>query len=178
MRHSNHLLPLLALMLVAAYNIMGVFSMCEGNVTLIGYHSKKQSYVFLIVGILVFITAIFCFFFAEGNNKYASIGLLIFGVMFVWGFVHLLKQPRIALKVIDDKYIFFNSSNSERIINLTEVKKVCYWPAQIGLKITFVTENGGEHVTYLLENVKEVKKHLLGLFEKYDIKVVKRYSKR
>ena len=81
--------------------------MYEENVTLIGYNSKKQTYVYLIVGILVFVLAILFLFFAEGNEKFASIGLIIFSICFFLGFVHLSKQPQIALKIIDDKYIIF-----------------------------------------------------------------------
>ena len=39
--------------------------------------------------------------------------------------------------------------------------KVYYWPAQVGLKITFVMKNDREHFTYLLSNCKEVKKRQL-----------------
>lgn len=150
--------------------------MHDGNVTLIGYNSKKQPYVYFIVGILVIITAIFCFFFAEGNKKYASIGLIIIGMLFIIAFLSLLKQPKIALKVIDDKYIFFYSSGEEKVINVLEIEQVHYWPAQAGLKITFVTGDRKEHFTYLLENIGEVKKYLLGIFERNGVEIVKRYD--
>ena len=138
--------------------------MYEENVTLIGYNSKKQTYVYPIVGILVFIIAIFFLFFAEGNKKFASIGLIIFSICFFLGFVHLSKQPQIALKIIDDKYIIFYSYKEETVINLSDVIKIYYWPAQFGLKITVITHNGSDHFTYLLENIKEVKD---GCFVKY-----------
>lgn len=145
--------------------------------TLIGYNSKKQSYIFLIVAIIVFIIAILCFLFADGDKKYASIGCIVVGILFLFGFIHLLKLPEVALKIIDDKEIYFYEKDSVKVIDLYSVIEVKYWPAQIGLKITFVTHESGEHFTYLLKNSKQVKKHILNLLEKYNIPIKKKYNR-
>lgn len=41
----------------------------EENVTLVGYQSKKQQYVFLAVSVAIFIVAILWCIFAEANSK-------------------------------------------------------------------------------------------------------------
>lgn len=151
--------------------------MSDENVTLVGYNSKKQAYIYLIVSAAIFITAILCFFFAEGNKKYASIALALIAIGFLAGFCYLLKQPKVALKIFNDRYICFYSSDREEKIDIHDIMRVYYWPAQMGLKITFVTEQGRKHFTYLLENAKQVKEHLLYLFERNNIVVDKKYSK-
>ena len=148
----------------------------EENVTLIGYNSKKQPYIFLGVSILIFIIAILWIFFAEGNKKFASIVLFLIGIGFMIGFFNLLKLPHIGIKVINDKYLYFYDKDDVKIIDICDVKKVNYWPATYGLKIVLFTSKGSEYFTYLLTNIKEVKKHLLYLFEKQNIKVINRYS--
>lgn len=150
--------------------------MLEENVTMVGYNSRKQAYIYLVVSATIFITAVLCFFFAEGNKKYASIVLALIAIGFLVGFCNLLKQPKIALKIFNDRYICFYSSNGEKQIDIHNVIRIHYWPAQMGLKITFVTEQGREHFTYLLENAKQVKEHLLHLFERNNIVVEKKYS--
>jgi uncharacterized membrane protein len=152
--------------------------MNEERITLVGYNSKKQPYIFLVVGILIIITAVFCWFFAEGDAKYASIMLVIIGIFFIIGCFQILKQPSVALKIREDKTICFYSSYEETVINLDDVMKVYYWPAQVGLKITFVMKNDREHFTYLLSNCKEVKKHIIQMLQSRNIKIVKRYSRR
>ena len=147
------------------------------NVTLIGYNSKKQPYIFLVVSILIFIIGVLCIFFAEGNKKFASIAVFLIGIGFMIGFFNLLKLPHIGIKVINDKYLYFYDKDDVKIIDICDVEKVNYWPANYGLKITLFTSKGSEHFTYLLTNIKEVKKHLLYLFEKQNIKVINRYSK-
>lgn len=155
--------------------IIGEFM--EENVTLIGYNSKKQPYIFLGVAILIFIIAILCIFFAEGNKKLASIALFLIGIGFMIGFFNLLKLPHIGIKVIDDKYLYFYDKHDMKIIDISNIEKVNYWPANYGLKIVLFTSKGSEYFTYLLSNIKDVKKHLLYLFEKENIKVINRYSK-
>ena len=150
--------------------------MSDENLTLIGFNSKKQPYYCLVVSIVIFVTAIFWFFFAEGDKKYASIGLAVIAALFLAGFFSLRKQPKIALKVFDDRYLCFYSSDGEKRIDVQQVKRVSYWPAQAGLKITFVTDEGKEHFSYLLENADIVKSHLLDIFKRNNIFVIKRYS--
>ena len=149
----------------------------EENVTLIGYNSKKQPYIFLGVSILIFIIGVFCIFFAEGNKKFASIAVFLIGIGFMIGFFNLLKLPHIGIKVINDKYLYFYNKDDVKIIDICDVEKVNYWPANYGLKIVLFTSKGSEYFAYLLTNTKEVKKHLLYLFEKQNIKVINRYSK-
>ena len=67
----------------------------EENVTLIGYNSKKQPYIFLGAAILIFIIAILCIFFAEGNKKFASIALFLIGQS-----MQLLSLSQIANKLL------------------------------------------------------------------------------
>ncbi len=151
--------------------------MSDRNVTLVGYRSKRQAYIYPIVSVVIFITAILCFFFAEGNKKYASIGLVLIAIGFLAGFCSSLKQPKIALKVFDDRYISFYSSDGEKQIDLNTVIQARYWPAKTGLEITFVTEQGREHFAYLLDNAKQIKEHLLDIFEKNGIEVIRVYTK-
>ena len=149
----------------------------QNKETLIGYNSKKQSYIFLIVAIIIFIIGILCFVFAEGEKKYASIGCIVVGILFLVCFIHLQKLPEVALKIIDDKEIYFYEKDRVKVIDLYSVIEVKYWPAQIGLKITFVTHENEEHFTYLLKNSKQVKKHILNLLEKYNIPIKKKYNR-
>lgn len=149
----------------------------DENITLVGYNSKKQPYIFLGVSILLFIIGVFCIFFAEGNIKFASIAVFLIGIGFMIGFFNLLKLPHIGIKVINDKYLYFYDKDDVKIIDICDVEKVNYWPANYGLKIVLFTSKGSEYFTYLLTNIKEVKKHLLYLFEKQNIKVINRYSK-
>ena len=93
------------------------------------------------------------------------------------GFFNLLKLPHIGIKVIDDKYLYFYDKDDVKIIDISNIEKVNYWPANYGLKIVLFTSKGSEYFTYLLSNIKDVKKHLLYLFEKENIKVINRYSK-
>ena len=149
----------------------------EENVTLIGYNSKKQPYIFLGAAILIFIVAILCIFFAEGNKKFASIAVFLIGIGFMIGFFYLLKLPHIGIKVINDKYLYFYDKDDVKIIDICDVEKVHYWPANYGLRIVLFTSKGSECFSYLLTNIKEVKKHLLHLFEKQNIKVINIYGK-
>ena len=93
------------------------------------------------------------------------------------GFFNLLKLPHIGIKVIDDKYLYFYDKDNVKIIDISNIEKVKYWPAHYGIKIVLFTSKGSEYFTYLLSNIKDVKKHLLYLFEKQNIKVINRYSK-
>ena len=149
----------------------------DENITLVGYNSKKQPYIFLGVSILIFIIGVLYIFFAEGNKKFASIAVFLIGIGFMIGFFNLLKLPHIGIKVINDKYLYFYDKDDVKIIDICDVEKVNYWPANYGLKIVLFTSKGSEYFTYLLTNIKEVKKHLLYLFEKQNIKVINRYSK-
>ena len=151
--------------------------MLDENVTLIGYNSKKQAYIFLVASATTFITAILYFFFTEGNQKYASIVLALIAIGFLVVFCNLIKQPKIALKILSDRYIYFYSLDGEKQIDIHSVAQVNYWPASMGLKITFVTEQGNEYFAYLLENAKQVKEYLLYIFERNKITVVRKYSK-
>ena len=151
--------------------------MLDENVTLIGYNSKKQAYIFLVASATTFITAVLCFFFTEGNQKYASIVLVLIAIGFLVEFCNLIKQPKIALKIFSDRYIYFYSLDGEKQIDIHSVVQVNYWPASMGLKITFVTEQGNEYFAYLLENAKQVKEYLLYIFERNKITVVRKYSK-
>ena len=155
--------------------IIGEFM--EENVTLIGYNSKKQPYIILGAAILIFIMAILWIFFAQGNKKFASIALFLIGVGFMICFFNLLKLPHIGIKVIDDKYLYFYDKDDVKIIDISNIEKVNYWPGSYGLKIVLFTSKGSEYFTYLLSNIKDVKKHLLYLFAKENIKVINRYSK-
>lgn len=149
----------------------------DENITLVGYNSKKQSYIVLGVSILIFIVGVFWIFFAEGNKKFASIAVFLIGIGFMIVFFNLLKLPHIGIKVINDKYLYFYDKDDVKIIDICDVEKVNYWPASYGLKIVLFTSKGSEYFAYLLTNIKEVKKHLLYLFEKQNIKVINRYSK-
>ena len=151
--------------------------MRDENITAVGYNSKKQAYIYLLVSVAILAVAILVFFFAEGNKKYASVGAALVAFGFLAGVCNLLKQPKIAMKVFDDRYIFFYDIDEEKQIDIHSITKVYYWPANLGLKITFVTEQGREHFAYLLENAKEVKEYLLDTFERNNITVVKKYSK-
>ena len=146
------------------------------NVTLNGYSSKKQGYIYPVVSGLIFITAILFFFFAEENKKYASIPLALIAVGFLYGFIDLQRQPSIALKIFDDRYAAFYTSHSEKHIDLYSVKEVYYWPSSTGLKITFVTENGKEHFSYLLENADDVKGVLIAILEGAEVKIKRKYT--
>jgi hypothetical protein len=149
----------------------------DENITLVGYNSKKQCYIVLGVSILMLIIGVFWIFFAEGNKKFASIAVFLIGIGFMIVFFNLLKLPHIGIKVINDKYLYFYDKDDVKIIDICDVEKVNYWPANYGLKIVLFTSKGSEYFTYLLTNIKEVKKHLLYLFEKQNIKVINRYSK-
>jgi hypothetical protein len=134
--------------------IIGEFM--EENVTLIGYNSKKQPYIFLGVSILIFIIGVFCIFFAEGNKKFASIAVFLIGIGFMIGFFNLLKLHHIGIKVINDKYLYFYDKDDVKIIDICDVEKVNYWPANYGLKIVLFTSKGSEYFTYLLTNIVNV----------------------
>ena len=149
----------------------------DENITLVGYNSKKQPYIVLGVSILIFIIGVFWIFFAEGNKKFASIALFLIGIGFMIVFFNLLKLPHIGIKVINDKYLYFYDKDDVKIIDICYVEKVNYWPTSYGLKIVLFTSKGSEYFAYLLTNTKEVKKHLLYLFEKQNIKVINRDSK-
>ena len=151
--------------------------MQEENITMVGYNSKKQAYIYLLVSILIFTIAILVFCFGEGNKKYFSIVTALVAVGFFVGSCDLLKQPKIALKVLNDRYIFFYDLGEEKQIDVHTVTHVYYWPAIMGLKMKFVTGQGGEYVGYLLANAKEVKEYLLNIFERNNIAIVKTYLK-
>ena len=88
----------------------------DENITLVGYNSKKQPYIFLGVSILIFIIGVLCIFFAEGNKKFASIAVFLIGIGFMIGFFNLLKLPHIGIKVINDKYLYFYDKDDVKII--------------------------------------------------------------
>ena len=153
-------------------------SLTKNIVTLTGYTSKKQPYIFLIIGIL----AIFLIPFAWISNKekalIATIGLSIFAFMFIFGFIKMLKEPNIAIKIINDKIIHFYKKDEETIIDLDKVSKVFYYPANFSFNFIFITETTEEHISYLLDNCDEVKKHILKLLKERNIKIKKRYNSR
>lgn len=151
--------------------------MIEEKVTLTGYNSKKQPYIFLVGSVLALIMGILCLIFADINDKYGCILCFLCSVVFVGAFVVELKQPEVALKIINNKRIFFYNRDGEKVVYLHEVKKVYYWPWTMGLKITFITSDNKIHFTCLLSNSKEVKEYLLELFEQYDIKIIRRCDK-
>ena len=64
-----------------------------------------------------------------------------------------------------------------KIIDISNIEKLNYWPGNYGLKIVIFTSKGSEYFAYLLSNIKDAKKHLLYLFAKENIKVINRYSK-
>ena len=151
--------------------------MSDENITLVGYHSKKQPYIGLTVSVLCLALAVLCVIFASGTKKIASLGLLLCSALFFVSFRYLSKQPRVALEVREDRYVTFYSSKKETRIDLGEVTAIHYWPWQLGLKIIFITPHGNEYFAYLLEDSKRVKGALLKAFEKNNVPIVKRYSK-
>lgn len=149
----------------------------EENVTLVGYQSKKQQYVFLAVSVAIFIVAILWCIFVEANSKYASIAIALIAIGFLVGFFQERKNPKVALKVFHDKFIVFYSSYGEEKIDFDDVAQVNYWPANSGLKITFLTHQGnGMYFSCLLANAQQVKERLLELFDKRGIPVAKEYT--
>ena len=152
--------------------------MIEEKVTLIGYNSKKQPYIFLVASVLVFIMGILFLLFADAQDKYGCILCFFMGTGFLFCFVSELKQPDERIKIIDDRRIVFYTRNGKQIINIYEVRYVEYWPNKVGIKMRFYTMSGNQLVTCMLRNSKEVKQHLLNLFDKHGIKVKKRYNSR
>lgn len=148
------------------------------KVTLIGYTSKKQAYIFLIIGILILLTIPFVWIFNKEKALIATNGLSIGGFMFIYGFINELKQPDIAIKIINDKLIYFYKKDEETLIDLDKVSKVFYYPAYFSFKFIFITETTEEHISYLLDNCDEVKKHILKLLKQRNIKIKKRYNSR
>ena len=148
------------------------------KVTLIGYTSKKQPYIFLIIGILAILTIPFAWISNKEKALIATIGLSIFAFMFIYGFINELKQPDIAIKIINNKLIYFYKKDEETIIDLDKVSKVFYYPANFSFNFIFITETTEEHISYLLDNCDEVKKHILKLLKQRNIKIKKRYSSR
>lgn len=148
------------------------------KVTLIGYTSKNQAYIFLIIGILILLTIPFAWISNKEKALIATIGLSIGGFMFIYGFINELKQPDIAIKIINDKLIYFFKKDEEIIIDLDKVSKVFYYPANFSFNFIFITETTEEHISYLLDNCDEVKKHILKLLKQRNIKIKKRYSSR
>ena len=147
------------------------------NITLEGYNSKKQAYIYLVVSIFTITISVLLYFLAEGNKKYASIPLLFIGVGFLIGYFHFLKLPKLAFKVIDNRFIHFYDKGTEKVFDLHEVEKIHYWKANFGLKIIIFTSEKREYLAYLLEDAKNVKSKLIELFKQYDIKIINRYSK-
>ena len=98
--------------------------------------------------------------------------------MFIYVFINELKQPDIAIKIINDKLIYFYKKDEEIIIDLDKVSKVVYYTAYFSFNFIFITETTEEHITYLLDNCDEVKKHILKLLKQRNIKIKKRYSSR
>ena len=148
------------------------------KVTLIGYTSKKQPYIFLIIGILAILTIPFAWISNKEKALIATIGLSIFAFMFILGFIKMLKEPNIAIKIINDKIIHFYKKDEETIIDLDKVSKVFYYPANFSFNFIFITETTEEHISYLLDNCDEVKKHILKLLKQRNIKIKKRYNSR
>ena len=148
------------------------------KVTLIGYTSKKQAYIYLIIGILILLTIPFIWIYNKEKALIATIGLLIGGFMFIYVFINELKQPDIAIKKINDKLIYFYKKDEETIIDLDKVSKVIYYPAYFSFKFIFITETTEERITYLLDNCDEVKKHILKLLKQRNIKIKKNYNSR
>ena len=135
------------------------------KVTLIGYTSKNQAYIFLIIGILAILTIPFSWISNKEKALIATIGLSIGGFMFIYGFINELKQPDIAIKIINDKLIYFYKKDEETIIDLDKVSKVFYYPANFSFNFIFITETTEEHISYLLDNCDEVKKTYFKTFE-------------
>ena len=64
---------------------------------------------------------------------------------------------------VGSEHLILALLKEQEIIDICDVEKVNYWPANYGLKIVLFTSKGSEYFTYLLTNIKEVKKHLLYL---------------
>ena len=150
--------------------------MIEEKVTLTGYNSKKQPYIFLVSSVSALIMGVLLLIFLDIKEKYACIICFLMSVGFLFCFFSELKQPNERIKIIEDRKVVFYTRKSEQIINLYDVKSVEYWPARVGLKMRFNLMSGNRLVSCMLKNSKEVRQYLLDLFEARDIKVIKRYS--
>ena len=150
--------------------------MMKERITLVGYASKKQPYIFLVVSIFVFIMGLLFLMFADANDKYGSIICFLISLGFAFCFISELKQPDERIRIIEDKKIIFYAHNSEQIINLYDVRYVEYWPFQAGLKMRINIMGRNLLLSCMLKNSKEVKQYLLHLFDEHGIEVIKRYS--
>ena len=117
------------------------------------------------------------YFFAEENKKFASIGAILIGVGFLYGYFSLLKSPEIAFKIVNDQYIYLYDVDEETRIHIDEIQKVLYWPASMGIKFIFITSDKRYSMSYLVKDRKKIKKQFLTFIENHNIKIVKRYSR-